>query len=257
MRQSKVAIRQSRRRTAPEILQIIEERALEYRLKGQVPNAVEIQRRLAALLKPADVPSERTIRNVANELLDPGRPWRPMASTVDASLVLPTLARLIEDTHGARTQLTVREAELIAAIRGGSGCDPLVAYMLARAYLNAESRNDPDEALRLDGLLAFGPWRGPEARRAYDVALGERWIEPPRLWGRLVRFERDRLLVNVETEDAAAVLNDRRARSQQDIHRAIGILGGEAFAKAKGRAANSRPTATSKARAGARKAGTK
>lgn len=173
----------------------------EYRSAGFAPNAAAIQRALAKD-KKLDVPSERWIRDFVkaalavsasgSSVITPGSAslvlstlaptvdvpevWHPMNSKVDAKLVLPTLAAVIEKYEGARTQLTVREAELIASVRAAvPEIEDLLPYYIARYYMEAGAR--AADVVALDALLAFAPWTSDKARQRYEKATKSGWIE--------------------------------------------------------------------------------
>src|SRR5256885_16720849 len=108
-------MRKYQRIVSPETFDAIKVRADQYRLQGRKPNAAEIARHLSDL---PDVPSERWIRDLVKMPANarPDEPWRLTSSSVDLAAILSTLAAVIEITKGGRTQLAVREAELIARI---------------------------------------------------------------------------------------------------------------------------------------------
>lgn len=152
-----------------------------------LPNAAEIHRALARRFPdPDDLPSERTIRDILAELrgVDDGEPWAFPAAVpdaIDAALVLPVLARLMQSSRGGRRGVTVGEARWITAIRRAApGLDPRVAFELAREYLLAAA-GKADRA-DLDAFLAFAPWESGAARSTYEAALGAKWIGPPLAW---------------------------------------------------------------------------
>ena len=166
---------------SPDVLREINALATEYRLQGLTPNAGEIYKKLAARPDLVDLPTDRTIRNIVRApSRETATAWRPTSSTVDATLVLPTLARVIEHTRGGRTQLTTREAELIAAIaEAGRLSDPLQAYYLALDYIEAEERGDDRYVALLDARLAFAPWTSEDARRRYELLVEREWLAYP------------------------------------------------------------------------------
>jgi len=182
-------MRKRSRRVGLEVRRAIEEAAKEYRLRGETPNAADIYRTLEKDpdLK-SNLPTERTIRAIASEEgPDKSGVWRATASSVDASLVLPTLVAFIEEHAGARTQFSVREAEAIAAIcEAVPNTPPLFAWALASRYLDAEHVRDARAIAALDALLAFAPWTSVAAQQRYMKALAEgrvrqmmSWPDPP------------------------------------------------------------------------------
>lgn len=175
----------------------IQDAAKDYRLRNLVPNAAEIHRKLLPLYKE-DVPSERTIRKIASDDgPDKSGAWRATASKVDARLVLPVLAVLIE--RGTREQLSVNEAEVIAMVYGAvPNTPPLFAWMLAKAYLAPQAADVVDWLANLDALLAFAPWTSVAAQQRFMNVIAEgrvrdwlTWPDPPdatprkALWGEI------------------------------------------------------------------------
>ncbi len=182
-----------------EVRDAIEDAAKDYRLRNLVPNAAEIHKKLLPLYGN-DVPSERTIRTIASqEGPDKSGAWRATASSVDARLVLPVLAALIERS-GTRRQLSVREAEAVATVcEAVPNTPPLFAWLLATAYLDAEAADDVHWLADLDALLAFAPWTSVAAQQRFMNAIEEGrvrhglpWPDPPDatpradLWGEIV-----------------------------------------------------------------------
>jgi hypothetical protein len=139
------------------------------------PNAAEIQRELAELYPAADVPSERTIRDVIkeNRAPDPADPdaWSPIASDgADASLVMPVLRAVMAETAGRRWRFTKEQAATVARVRSvAPDLAPLNVYVLANAYTTSARRGVPPSAL--DVLVAFAPWRGARERDLYWQAV--------------------------------------------------------------------------------------
>lgn len=176
-------------------------------LAGQAapPTAKDIQGTLETIPAFAGlVPPLRTVQAIARgaTVIDESKSWKPneSAAEIDPALVLPLLAHVIEVTEGKRRHLTQAEARLVTMVRWTApGIDPKLAYTVARHYLIATA--DERELRALDAFLAFAPWSGGEARRRYDLALQEGWVDAPRVWVSQQRLER-----------AVGEINERSAR---------------------------------------------
>lgn len=130
-----------------------------------------------------EIPSERAIDDRLQKLRprDPADPWRLAdGAGHTASLVLPVLAALIEETGGRKTSLTRLEASWIVRVRRARpDLLPWWAYRFARAYVAADLANDDVALAVLDAQLALAPAQEPldaSAERAltrlrYEAAL--------------------------------------------------------------------------------------
>jgi hypothetical protein len=170
-------------RVSLEVRQAIEAAAMDYRLRGEAPNAAEIARKLEAKYRD-QLPTERTIRAIANESnADSGDAWEATNSTVDARLVLPALAAIVDESAGARTRLSIQEAELIAAIAEAAPLvNPLDAYRAARDYIEAQERGDERAVAGLDLWLAMRPWTDEASSRRFTDALTLGDLPMPRVY---------------------------------------------------------------------------
>ena len=171
-------MRKSSRGVTPKTWDAIQLAADEYRLQGRDPNAAEIARRLSHL---ADLPTERSIRDIVKLPAGtrPDDPWRLATSAVDPATVLPTLMAVVESTEGRRTQLKVKEADLIARIRSSTpALSALGAWVIARAYLNAMDQEDVTALRAIESYLAFGAPQpnGGEPWDRYVKAVDAGWI---------------------------------------------------------------------------------
>lgn len=163
------------------------------------PNAAEIHRKVHEAF-PKDAPVEKTVQNiVSSRRPDETGAWEPTvaAPDIDAALVLPLLAHVIEVTEGKRRHLTLAEARLLTAVRTAAPTiAPAAALALAREYISATT-----PTYDLDAFLAFAPWDNVESRRLYEVALTDGWVRPPVLWRRQQQMER--AVADVNTMRAA------------------------------------------------------
>lgn len=154
------------------------------------PNAAEIHRLLLARFEkePEKVPTERTVRRVLRELetnVD-SAPWTleaVPAEAIDASVVMPVLAPLIESWKGERRGVTVEEARWISTIRAAApDIDPRLAFSLAREYLLADRVLVNVKRSDCDAFLSFAPWRSADAERKYAAAVEAGWIGLSLAW---------------------------------------------------------------------------
>ena len=138
---------------------------------------------------PYKAPSLRTIQDIVREKSgpDPSGRWALNDADPDeATLILPALADVIQETEGRRAYLTRAQAELIGRIRRvAPELNGWAVYRLARLYLFREGRGEPPSDI--EGFLAFAPWRSQKQRDAYQRALENEWIPEitsmaPGLW---------------------------------------------------------------------------
>lgn len=117
-------------------------------------------------------PSARTIQRIVKALSphDPSGPWSLGDDDVDAALVLPTLATVIEETDGRKLQLTRAEVSWVARIRRvAPDLEPWDAYVVAVQYMLCLEYGD--STTELDAWLAFAPWREGPGRERYQAAI--------------------------------------------------------------------------------------
>jgi hypothetical protein len=122
------------------------------------------------------LPATKTIGRILKDLPEEeGKELRLASrSAADASLLLPVLRALIENTDGAVTTLTEKESARVLWLRRiAPGLDPWSAYRLARFYMARDAQKEKTEDL--DIFLAFEPWRSPEEYRLF-----EKWVREHR-----------------------------------------------------------------------------
>ena len=107
---------------------------------------------------------------------DPTAPWSLyLAEPEEAALVLPVLQAVITRSAGEHV-LTIGEAGWVARVRRAApDLPPYAAFELARWYYRRSEIGHPvsDD---MDALLAYAPWRSPEAWKRYQDALEAQWI---------------------------------------------------------------------------------
>jgi hypothetical protein len=107
--------------------------------------------------------SVRTVESWKLPGIGPGAPWTLLdADKEDVSLVLDVLAHVLQETHGARSYLTNREAELVAKIRLARPTLPLntVWYLVTTYIIREEEKMGTED---MDAFLAFAPaWEEPD-----------------------------------------------------------------------------------------------
>lgn len=162
----------------------------------------EIHRRLPGLLGTNDVPTLRTVQNIARQVTprDTSEDWGVATdASEDAAVLLPFLASITERTDGRIRRLTRNEAAMVARLlRAVPDLPAETAFRLARDYLGRMEHGQ--DAADLDAFLAFAPWRDEASAVRYYRAFQHGWID------------------HLHLEDAvvtAAVAADQQARREQ------------------------------------------
>lgn len=141
-------------------------------LNGTVTNAAQMYRELAEQFPDKEI-SERTVRDIVNELMppDPSGPWQsgPDNNPQDDALILESMAAWLTRGSGRPWNITRHHARWIAWVRSGwPDLDPLVAIVLAEDYrARCETGRDCGG---LDAFLAFAPWRSQQDFTAFYEA---------------------------------------------------------------------------------------
>lgn len=150
-------------------------------LQGLTPAQIE-RALIEAGVAPADRPSRRTIQRLvqAVRVHDRSGPWSlGDAEGDEAPLILPVLRAYLQlSSLQARKSsrshfITKAEARWIVRIRRTApDLHPFDVYLLARAYLGRETRNQVTHDL--DALLAYQPWdETPRSIRDHEYTLRE------------------------------------------------------------------------------------
>lgn len=145
-------------------------------------NATEVWRKVCDRF-PDRAPSDRTVRDVVNELRppDPSGPWQPGpdGDPTEDALILDALAAAWEHGFRRKRPLSREEARWIGWVRSGwPDLDLLTALVVASEY---RARRQKEAATGdLDGFLAYAPWRSHEAGKRMQTAIAEgRALHPP------------------------------------------------------------------------------
>lgn len=126
------------------------------------------------------VPDEKTIRrcrNERNERLGMGEVWRLDAAPADeATVVLPVLGAVIDETSGRVATFTPAVAGLVTRIRAAApDLDGWSCYLGAVEYATQGN----DVARGLDAFLGIAPWRGVSSLNRYGQLLRGGLPAPP------------------------------------------------------------------------------
>lgn len=166
----------TQRRIDLDVQQQIEELALQGRFAAQIHRELDRHEEYRGR-----VPTLRTVQRVVKEITprDPSGVWSLSGSPdIDATLVMPVLAEVIERTEGERKHLTRSEAGWIAKIREvAPALDLWHCYMLAVAYVRATEMKASAEGL--DAFVAYAPWSGKASSDRYVEAVNNGWAPPP------------------------------------------------------------------------------
>ncbi len=165
--------RKRQRKIAPSVKVLID----KYAVRGHSASQIRLELQ-GANVPPDLIPQLHTIQRAVRDVMpqDHSGPWAAqLGNGEQAVLILPVLARLIEESHGQRTHLTTAEAKWVVSIRLiAPDLDPFDVFLIARAYMNRERKEMP--TIDLDAFFAFAPWRSEEASRRYRKAVWQGWV---------------------------------------------------------------------------------
>ena len=166
-------------RTDLDVMQRIEE--IVY-VEGRNLSGLQIHTKLVnePKLRGKKIPGARNIQRIVKRLrgADPSAPWSlANCDGLEGELVLGELGKLIFETKGDVTQLTVNEARWLLKVRQAAPeISSAGAFIVAKVFMFNTSQNI--SVLDLEQMLAFRPWQSQEACTKYWDSVDSGWVTP-------------------------------------------------------------------------------